>query len=514
MRLGVSLWIRALMSDLPAIRGFDDAASHYDVDAVIVGTGPGGSAVARELAAAGLSVLMLEDGPRASRFKPSWAQSTRFHFQESGTMLAEGPVPFPVMAGRGVGGGSLVNSAICFRTPDDVLREWAQMLDDERYLPEHIHPIYDAIEERIGVVAVDESIAGENNMIVARGVAALGPPLEGGLLRRNAPGCIGCGICNFGCPSGGKASMDRNLIVDARTDGAMVQAECRVDEVLVENGRVAGVVGQLHDPDTRELHGRVTVRAPIVVLSAGAIGTPRLAFQSGLASQIGPVGDHLHLHPGTGLLGRCDHPVHMWKGATQGAYVWSPEEPKVLPHTFNVPPEAFISLTGAIGAEAKQNLTDINRICGLGVMVSDKGKGSVRARSNGRAKLRYVWDPSDVETMKRGMLLSARVLLAGGAKEVRSSSHGAQWHRTPEALGKELAKTKLADFILYSAHPMCTSPMGLDRSEHVVAPTGQVHRMPGLWMADAGIFPTSLGVNPQLTTMVLGTMIGRQIAAG
>lgn len=501
------------MSDLPPIRGFDDAPARYDVDAVIVGAGPGGSAAARELAKAGLSVVMVEDGPRASRFKAAWAHTVRYHFQEFGTMIAEGPVPFPVMAGRGVGGGSLVNSAICFRTPETVLHEWAEMLQDERYLPEQIHPIYDEIEERIGVVAVHESIAGENNLLVARGVKAMGPPMEGGLLRRNAPGCIGCGICNFGCPSGGKASVDRNLIIDAREHGALVQAECRVDRVLVENGRAVGIVGRLHNPDTREKHGTVEVRAKVVVLSAGAIGTPRLLYECGLASDLGPVGDHLHLHPGTGVLGLCDHPVHMWKGATQGAYAWTPEEPKVLPHTFNVPPEAFVSLTGGIGADAKQALTDINRICGLGVMVSDKGKGSVRTRSNGRAKLRYVWDPEDVETMKRGMVLSARILLKGGAGKVRGASHGAVWHDSAESLAKELTRMKLADFILYSAHPMSTSPMSVDPTNSVVGPTGKVHRLDGLWFADAGIFPTSLGVNPQLTTMTLGTMIGRAIAA-
>lgn len=501
------------MTDPQPIRGFDDAPERYGVDAVIVGAGPGGGAVARELARAGWDVLMVEDGPRRSRFRPSWTNSMRYHYQEGGTMLAEGPVPFPVMAGRGVGGGSLVNGAICFRTPEPVLNEWADLLEDDRFRPDAIHPVYAEIEDRINVVPVDESIAGENNMIVARGVKALGPPLEGGLLRRNAPGCVGCGICNLGCPSGGKDSVDKNLISDARDDGARVQAECRVVDVLVEDGRAVGVVGQLHDPDTNEVHGTVTVRAKVVILAAGAIGTPRLLHLCGVADRLGPVGEQLHLHPGTGLLGRCDHEVHMWKGAAQGAYGWTPEEPKVLPHTFNVPPEAFVSATGVVGQAAKQALTNINRICGLGVMISDKGDGSVRARSNGRAKLSYRWDDADVEILKRGMVLAARILLAGGANEVRVTGHAAGWHSTPESLADEMARYPLENFILYSAHPMSTNPMGLDPETSVVDPYGKAHRMDGLYLADAGIFPTSLGVNPQLTTMTLATMIGRELAA-
>ena len=178
--------------------GFDNPLPEsVDADAVVVGAGPGGAAVSRILTEGGLRVVLLEEGPPKSRFRPSFAHTAKYHMQEGASMLVQGSVPFPVMAGRGVGGGSLVNSAICFRTPDDVLASWAELLDDERYLAQNLAPIYDEIEERIGVAPVAEAMAGENNMIIARGVEKLG--LEGGLVRRNAPGCIGCGICNYGC---------------------------------------------------------------------------------------------------------------------------------------------------------------------------------------------------------------------------------------------------------------------------------------------------------------------------
>jgi choline dehydrogenase-like flavoprotein len=497
------------------IHGFSDPiptgpSGAVDADAVIAGTGPGGASVARVLSAAGWKVLLLEEGPPRSRFRPSFANVQRFHMQEGGLLLVRRPVPIVVAAGRGVGGSSLINGAICWRTPEPVLRDWAARLADDRFLPENLAPTFDEIERRIDVVPVTESIAGENNLLVARGVAALG--LGGGLLRRNAPGCVGCGICNLGCPSGGKNSVDKNLVVDALQNGARIQADCKVQEVLIERGRAVGLRGRLSNPETQEPGPIFTVRAKVVVLSAGAVGTPRLLWHCGLAERLGPVGDQLFLHPGSAVIGRCEHEVHWWKGVTQGAYIHDEANPHVLPHTFNAPPEAWISVCSAVGFDAKQALLEMNRLCGLGVMVSDHGHGSVRATKSGRASLSYELDPADVQRMKDGLVLSARVLLAGGAKEVFVTAHGAKRHGTPESLAAELAATPLFSFWLYSAHPMSTCPMGTDPETSVVTPRGRAHRMAGLYLADAGIFPSSLGVNPQVSTMAMATLVGRAIA--
>jgi choline dehydrogenase-like flavoprotein len=482
--------------------------SKITADVVIVGAGPGGASVARELTAGGLDVVMLEDGPGRRNFRPSFAHVARYHMQEAGTILAEGPVTFPVAAGRGVGGGSLINSAICFRAPDYVMDEWSELLGDERYRPSAVAPIYAEIEERIGVVDLPLSIAGENNLIVKRGVEKLG--LGGGLLRRNTPGCVGCGICNLGCPTGGKHSVDMNLIADAQASGLRIQADCRVERVLTEGGRTVGVVGTLRDTETRAVTGQVEVHArKAVVLSAGALGTPRLLWLDGLAEHLGPVGDRLYLHPGTGIIGVCDHPVHMWRGATQGAYVQDPANPHVLPHTFNAPPEVFIAQSGKVGHEAKELLSQINYLCGLGVMVHDQGKGTVRARANGRVKLNYTWDDHDFEVLKRGLILSARVLLAGGAREVFVTGYRTARHSDVDSLAEELRTITPQQMNFYSAHPMSTCWMGQDPEASVLDSRGRAHRMDGLYIIDAGMFPTSLGVNPQLTTMMVGTLSGR-----
>ncbi len=496
----------------PDALGFDDVAPGgrtYHCDAVVVGAGPGGAAVARELSAAGLSVVILEEGPPRSRFRPNHVHTARFHMQEGGTMLAKGTAMFPVMAGRGVGGGSLVNSAICLRAPDPVLQGWSERFDSDAYGPAAVARVYDELEAMLGVGPASDAIAGENNRVIVRGAKALGLP--GGLVNRNTPTCAGCGLCNFGCPVGGKNSVDRNLLPLAVNDGAIVQADCRVQHVLVEGGRAVGVVGRVAHPDTREMGPEVQVLAGRVVLSAGAIGTPRLLHHCGLADQLGPVGVGLHVHPGSAMMGLHDDEIMLWRGATQGAWVHDPDQPGLLLESLSAQPEV-------LALQLLQHLDDLKaafalgpRLSAMACQVHDEGSGTVGCDDAGRADIRYTHADADLDKLKRGLVLSAKVLLAGGAREVVSVAQGTGRYTDPEALATDLAPLPLSAFDLYSSHPMASCRMGPDG---VVGLDGACHGLPGLHIADASVFPTALGVNPQLTTMAVATLIGRAMVAG
>ena len=499
------------MIPMPAPRGFADARGDTTLtcDVVVVGSGPGGAAVSRALAERGAKVIVLEEGPPTSRFRPNFMNVSRFHMQENGAMIASGSAYMPIAAGRGVGGGSLVNSAICWRAPEAVLDGWLPLLaGDARFSSASLAPIYAELEAILGVDTTPDAVAGENNRLIVRGAKALGLP--GGLLRRNTPGCVGCGVCNWGCPSGGKASVDHNLMPLAVQRGALVQADVKVDTILVEGGRARGVQGTVHDTETLEAVGRLTVRADRVVLSAGAVGTPRLLHHSGVASKLGDrVGKGLHVHPGNAVLGLCDDDVLMWKGATQGAYFEDPSLPGVLPHTLSGPPGALLVLLSKAGHEAKASLKLLPKLCGAVVMISDHGEGSVGAKADGRADLHYTFDPDDVARIKAGMVTTARVLFAGGAHTILCPVHGVGRHTDVDSFERALAPRTIGDFTLYASHPMASCRMGADPAASVVNVQGEAHGLPGLTIADASVFPTSLGVNPQLTTMAVATVIGR-----
>ena len=152
-------------------------------------------------------------------------------------------------------------------------------------------------------------------------------------------------------------------------------------------------------------------------------------------------------------------------------------------------------------------------LCGCVVMISDKGEGTVGARADGRAAISYRFDPHDIDRIKAGMVESARVLLAGGARSVLAPVNGVGEHDTVEGFADALASAGIHDFALYASHPMASCRMGVDPATSVIGPTGETHAVPGLYLADSSIFPTSLGVNPQLTTMTMATAIGRRLLA-
>jgi len=85
----------------------------------------------------------------------------------------------------------------------------------------------------------------------------------------------------------------------------------------------------------------------------------------------------------------------------------------------------------------------------------------------------------------------------------------------PGALGAVvLPFPLLSDGITYTAHLAGTAPMGTDPRTSVCDPSGQLHDVEGVWVADASTFPTFPGFNPTLTVMANALRIARGLAGG
>ncbi len=181
-------------------------------DVCVIGSGAGGASVACALAEAGMSVVVVEEGRnwKPQQFQPSASWAFKQLYAGRGTRATRGNCVIPLAGGRGVGGSTLINSAICFRTPAPVLAEWRERHGCEHFDDTWMNACFDRIWQAIGVTVQAPEVQGDNNRVFKRGADALGMP--GQWLARSAPGCTGCGTCNQGCPTGGKLTVDRSFL--------------------------------------------------------------------------------------------------------------------------------------------------------------------------------------------------------------------------------------------------------------------------------------------------------------
>jgi len=501
--------VRAGLGVTPGRHGYEGYGPHLELEAdvCVVGAGAGGASLACAVAEAGHSVVVVEEGRhwKPSDFKPAapWAFQHLYHGR--GTRAARGNAIIPIPGGRGVGGSTLINSAICFRTPDPVLADWRSR-GLRNLEPEWMAATFDRIWRTIGVTVNPPEVQRNNNHLMKAGAEALG--LKGAWLARSAPGCTGCGTCQQGCPTGGKLSVDRTFLAEAVGTGRVgVYADCRAEAVETEGGRVVALTGYTQEPKGYTDAGTWRVRAKHFVLAAGAIQTPRFLLRNGLGA--GPVGEHLHIHPTSGVLARFRDEVLPWHGVTQGYYVdcW---ERGFLLQTFCAPPDQYYVSLPLPGDEALAIMADLRYYASGGVVVHDEDStGRVGASSLG-----YWLGDGDRRVLMDGLRTMARLYFAAGATEIIAGAHGVGVVRDPADIDRLLTDSIPAhDLGLYAAHPMGTCRMGGSPEDAVVDPDGRVWGMDNLWISDASVFPTSLGVNPQVTIMALGLTTGRQLAA-
>src|SRR5213596_2786557 len=238
-------------------------------------------------------------------------------YRNGGATVALGRPTIPVPLGKCVGGTTVVNSGTCFRTPQHVLGEWAIVHGVADADPATMAPYFDEVERMIGVRPVPWEIIGRNAEVFDRGARALG--LEGEPIRRNIVGCRGCGECAFGCPSDAKQAMHLTYLPAACAAGARLYARCRVERVSIESGRAAGVEAVLLERDGDAARGRVRVRAPLVVVAAGAIHTPGLLARSGVRHPA--LGRNLRIHPAVGVTSYFAEELRAWRGTLQSYFV-------------------------------------------------------------------------------------------------------------------------------------------------------------------------------------------------
>jgi choline dehydrogenase-like flavoprotein len=293
-------------------------------------------------------VIVLEEGSyyQTRDFTADNSAMARQLYRDGGATAALGNPPILYQEGSAVGGSTVINGGMSWRTPDKILARWDRELGMTG-IARDLEQYFARVERRIHVATMDRDVIGTDNLLLKQGADAKGWKVIDNL--RNQVHCVGSNRCAFGCPTGAKQSALVSYIPRALHFGARVYADIRVDTITRHGKRATGVVGTV-----KGTSHRVTVRARLVVASCGAIHTPALLARSGFRSPSGQLGHNLSMHPNVKVVAIFDRPITGWKGTHQAFQVREFQDQGLLFAAVNLPPSilamSFAQRGAALGA--------------------------------------------------------------------------------------------------------------------------------------------------------------------
>lgn len=532
------------------------------VDAVVVGSGFGGSVAAYRLAEAGRSVVLLERGrryPPGSFARAPYEVSRNFWDPGKGMRGLYDAWAFPGFLGlvsAGLGGGSLIYANVLMRKPEKwFVRESPLPGGGYEHWPvtrADLDPHYDRVEAMLAPVPYPYSDT-PKTLAMEQAGARLGlhvdrPPLAisfgavgqppsprvplpiapyGNLHRLPRVSCRGCGECCLGCNDGAKNTLDHTYLSAAADQGADLRTDAGVKGIRSLPGgdwEVRYADYSAVPPDHPEAVLR-SIRCERLILGAGALGTTRLLLRnrsalptlspalgtrfSGNGDVLGFVFDATHpdgrplgLHADKGPVITTAITVRDdVDGGRYGARGHVVEDAGVpVAYLWMGEAARWSTRLAAVGAAVADTLWDVLRDSG-DTRISDELAMALGPGDGSRALLPLLGMGRDIAD---GVVSLHHGRLMVNWYTSTSRDYFAQLRQTMVAISREFGG-RFVDNPLWQAkrvitvHPLGGAPMGRTATEGVCDSFGRVFGLPGLYLSDGAVFPGPVGGNPALT---------------
>ncbi|GAB3851453.1 GMC family oxidoreductase [Nocardioides maradonensis] len=513
--------------------------SGFDYDVVIIGSGFGGSVSALRLTEKGYKVAVLEAGARFEDkdFADNSWDLKRYLFAPAagcyGIQRIDAVRDCLILAGAGVGGGSLVYANTLYEPLDAFYRDksWAHITDWKAELA----PYYDQAKRMLGVVeyadmtpadevmkaVAEEMGAGDTFHPTPVGVFFGGPdqtpgerttdPYFGGAgPERNT--CTNCGECMTGCRHNAKNTLVKNYLYLAEQNGAVVHPLTTVTRVRALDGGGYRVDARWTKAKLSRRTATRTYRAQHVIFSAAALGTQKLLHQLKAEGDLPLLSDQLGYRTRTnsesilGAIAKADDPTDYSRGVAITSS-WHPDE------VTHIEPVRYGKGSNAMSL-MQTVLTD-------GDGPGPRWKTWLKEMWREKANIKNLYDVKHwservvialvMQTVDNSIITSPKKIPGLGWRLTSRQGHGEpnpSWipvaneavRKMAEHLGGTAGGTIGEPFNMpLTAHFIGGCTIGETAETGVVDPFHRVHGYDGLHIVDGSTISANLGVNPSLT---------------
>ena len=455
-------------------------------DAVIIGSGFGGSIPALRLAENGRKVLCLEWGKKytAKDFKHSFDLRYLLQFY----ITRNSPdYKFFVRYARMLGGGSMIFSGAMYRSPTEAFayrdrkgyKVWPDQISRKT-----LDPHYDKVEQLMKINQVGWDDVPRSGGVFGMMLDKMGLTCDRG--RYNYVDCQGCGFCEAGCIFDKKVTMLHSYIPMAQTKGAEFRTECYVTHI-----KPKGTGYEVFYQDAWQQER--SVEADKVLMAGGGVETPAILFRS--LKDLPKLSDQLGKHYNNNgdiafvwLLPDDYPPFHLYMGRDNSGMMcyafW--KDHKITFHPGGPPPAVIAGLDLhrkdklAWGLEHKEMMRkyyDGRMVVALAIGLID-GLGEVKLDVTKQPEVRFPMS---------SYLQSYISRVEGVAKKIADANKAELIYTAPD--GYEHG----------DAHCLASARMAGSKAQGVCDPYGEVYDYPGLFISDSAGIPGGTGVNPAHT---------------